>query len=163
VGVGMITAVLPLISPEKGAQLGFVAQGLLLVVSGVYYPIEVMPGWMQAIATISPATYALDGIRAAVLDGAGAGAVWHNLWPLLVSARTSVPWPPWQTTRSHRGIVRAYDSHGTSTALAGTSTGPAPGATAITRTGSSASPSSAARSRRWPRSCAVDGAIRTTG
>jgi ABC-2 type transport system permease protein len=27
VGVGMITAVLPLISPEKGAQLGFMAQG----------------------------------------------------------------------------------------------------------------------------------------
>src|ERR671928_89514 len=40
VGVGMVTAVLPLVSPEKGAQLGFVAQGMLLVVSGVYYPAE---------------------------------------------------------------------------------------------------------------------------
>ena len=47
VGIGMMTAVLPLISPEKGAQLGFIAQGLLLVVSGVYYPVEVMPGWME--------------------------------------------------------------------------------------------------------------------
>ena len=47
VGIGMVTAVLPLISPEKGAQLGFIAQGLLLVVSGVYYPVEVMPQWMQ--------------------------------------------------------------------------------------------------------------------
>ena len=64
VGVGMVTAILPLVSPEKGAQLGFIAQGLLLVVSGVYYPVDVMPGWMQAIATISPATYALHGIRA---------------------------------------------------------------------------------------------------
>ena len=42
-GIGMMTAVLPLISPEKGAQLGFVAQGMLLVVSGVYYPVEVLP------------------------------------------------------------------------------------------------------------------------
>src|SRR3954466_11770764 len=75
VGVGMITAVLPLISPEKGAQLGFIAQGLLLVVSGVYYPVDVMPGWMQALATVSPATYALHGIRAALLDGAGVGEV----------------------------------------------------------------------------------------
>jgi ABC-2 type transport system permease protein len=91
VGIGMITAVLPLISPEKGAQLGFVAQGLLLVVSGVYYPVDVMPGWMQAIATISPATYALDGIRAAVLDGAGAGAVWHDLWPLLIMGAVAIP------------------------------------------------------------------------
>ena len=91
VGVGMITAVLPLVSPEKGAQLGFIAQGLLLVVSGVYYPVEVMPGWMQAIATVSPATYALHGIRASVLDGAGLGAVWGDLWPLLVAGVVTVP------------------------------------------------------------------------
>ncbi|HWT25332.1 MAG TPA: ABC transporter permease [Solirubrobacteraceae bacterium] len=91
VGIGMVTAVLPLISPEKGAQLGFIAQGMLLVVSGVYYPVEVMPGWMQALATVSPATYALDGIRAAVLDGAGPGAVWGDLWPLLVMGVVAVP------------------------------------------------------------------------
>jgi ABC-2 type transport system permease protein len=91
VGLGMVTAVLPLISPEKGAQLGFVAQGLLLVVSGVYYPVEVMPGWMQALATISPATYALDGIRAAVLDGAGVGEVWHDLWPLMLMGAVAIP------------------------------------------------------------------------
>jgi ABC-2 type transport system permease protein len=91
VGVGMVTAVLPLISPEKGAQLGFIAQGLLLVVSGVYYPVDVMPGWMQAIATVSPATYALHGIRAAVLDGASVGAVWGDLWPLIVLGAVAIP------------------------------------------------------------------------
>jgi ABC-2 type transport system permease protein len=91
VGVGMVTAVLPLISPEKGAQLGFIAQGMLLVVSGVYYPVEVMPGWMQSIATLSPATYALDGIRASVLDGAGVGEVWGDLWPLLALGAIAIP------------------------------------------------------------------------
>jgi ABC-2 type transport system permease protein len=30
IGVGIMTSVLPLISPEKGAQLGFVAQGVML-------------------------------------------------------------------------------------------------------------------------------------
>jgi ABC-2 type transport system permease protein len=91
VGVGMVTAVLPLVSPEKGAQLGFIAQGMLLVVSGVYYPVEVMPGWMQAIATISPATYALHGIRETLLDGAGAGDVWGDLWPLVVLGVVAIP------------------------------------------------------------------------
>ena len=43
IGVGMMTAVLPLISPEKGTQLGFMAQGVMLVVSGVYYPVSVLP------------------------------------------------------------------------------------------------------------------------
>jgi len=91
VGIGMVTAVLPLISPEKGAQLGFVAQGLLLVVSGVYYPVSVMPEWMQWLAKLSPATYALDGIRAAVLDGAGVAEVWGDLWPLMLMGAVAIP------------------------------------------------------------------------
>ena len=91
IGIGMMTAVLPLISPEKGTQLGFIAQGLMLVVSGVYYPVDVLPGWMQALAVISPATYALDGISAAILDGAGVGAVWHDIWPLVVIGAVAVP------------------------------------------------------------------------
>jgi ABC-2 type transport system permease protein len=91
IGIGMMTAVLPLISPEKGTQLGFVAQGVLLVVSGVYYPVSVLPGWMQAIATISPATYALRGCRAAILDGAGLTDLWTEIWALLVIGAVSVP------------------------------------------------------------------------
>jgi len=91
VGLGMITAVLPLISPEKGAQLGFIAQGLLLVVSGVYYPVSILPQWMQWIATISPATYALRGIRSAVLGGASLGACWSAIWPLLLLGFVSIP------------------------------------------------------------------------
>ncbi len=91
VGLGMITAVLPLISPEKGAQLGFIAQGLLLVVSGVYYPVSILPEWMRWISVVSPATYALRGIRGAVLDGAGLGAVWADLWPLLLLGAVSIP------------------------------------------------------------------------
>jgi ABC-2 type transport system permease protein len=91
IGIGMMTAVLPLISPEKGTQLGFVAQGILLVVSGVYYPVSVLPGWMQALAKISPATYALDGIRDAIINGAGIGAMWPNIWPLIIIGLVSVP------------------------------------------------------------------------
>jgi ABC-2 type transport system permease protein len=91
IGIGMMTAVLPLISPEKGTQLGFIAQGTLLAVSGVYYSVEVLPDWMQALATISPATYALEGIRAAVLDGAGPAEVWPDIWPLIVIGLVCVP------------------------------------------------------------------------
>jgi ABC-2 type transport system permease protein len=95
IGIGMMTAVLPLISPEKGTQLGYVAQGVLLVVSGVYYPVDVLPGWMQAISTISPATYALRGIRDAIVDGAGMGAMWDEIWPLLVIGVVAVPLGLW--------------------------------------------------------------------
>jgi ABC-2 type transport system permease protein len=95
IGIGMMTAVLPLISPEKGTQLGFVAQGVLLVVSGVYYPVSVLPGWMQALAKISPATYALRGCRDAILEGTGITGLWGDIWPLLVIGVVSVPLGLW--------------------------------------------------------------------
>jgi len=89
IGIGMMTSVLPLVSPEKGAQLGFVAQGLMLVVSGVYYPVAVMPHWMQLISKLSPATYALRGDRASIVSGTG--LVWTDVWPLLIIAVAATP------------------------------------------------------------------------
>jgi ABC-2 type transport system permease protein len=91
IGIGMMTSVMPLISPEKGMQLGFIAQGMLLVVSGVYYPVDVLPTWMEWIAVVSPATYALDGIREAILEGAGLGTMWDEIWPLILIGIVSIP------------------------------------------------------------------------
>jgi ABC-2 type transport system permease protein len=91
IGIGMMTAVLPLISPEKGTQLGFIAQGILLVVSGVYYPVDVLPQWMQWLATISPATYALDGMRDAIVEGQGLNQMGDEIWPLIVIGIVSIP------------------------------------------------------------------------
>ncbi len=95
IGVGIMTSVLPLISPEKGAQLGFVAQGTLLVISGVYYPVSVLPTWMQWLSTISPATYALRGIRRALLDGADVAGVWGDIWPLIIIGAIAMPLGLW--------------------------------------------------------------------
>ena len=106
IGIGMMTAVLPLISPEKGTQLGFMAQGVMLVVSGVYYPVSVLPGWMQAISTISPATYALRGIRAAILDGATPAAVWGDIWPLILIGVVAIPLGLWVFRRGEQYAKR---------------------------------------------------------
>jgi ABC-2 type transport system permease protein len=106
IGIGTMTAVLPLISPEKGMQLGFVAQGMLLVVSGVYYPVSVLPTWMEWIAKISPATYALDGIREAILEGQGLSTMWDEIWPLLVIGAASIPLGLWVFGRGERYAKR---------------------------------------------------------
>ncbi len=55
---------MPLLSPEKGQQVVFIFGSVLLLISGVYYPIDVLPEWMQTLAKLSPVTYALEGIRA---------------------------------------------------------------------------------------------------
>ena len=99
IGIGVMTSVLPLISPEKGTQLGFVAQGTLLVVSGVYYPIEVLPGWMQFLAKFSPATYALEGARNAIQGGASMSELWKDIWPLLIIGAVSIPLGLWVFSR----------------------------------------------------------------
>jgi ABC-2 type transport system permease protein len=51
----------------------------------------VLPQWMQWLATISPATYALRGIRAAILDGADVAALWGDIWPLILIGVVAVP------------------------------------------------------------------------
>ena len=91
VGFGVVAAVLPLLSPEKGQQVSYIVSSVLLLVSGVYYEVEVLPGWMQAIATVSPVTYALQGARAALLDGAGVAELWGSIWPLLIMGVVFVP------------------------------------------------------------------------
>src|SRR6476661_8020597 len=67
----------------------------LLVVAGVYYPVSVLPQWMQAISTISPATYALRGIRSAILEGATPADVWGDIWPLLLIGTVAIPLGLW--------------------------------------------------------------------
>ena len=79
IGFGIMAAVLPLLFPERGAQMTNVVQAILLLISGVYYPITVLPEWMQVIAHASPATYALRAMRAAMLENAS----WSELMPYL--------------------------------------------------------------------------------
>lgn len=62
-GLGLMAAILPVMSPEHGAQATNIFQGVLLLVSGIYYPVKVLPHWLQPFAKISPATYALSAGR----------------------------------------------------------------------------------------------------
>jgi ABC-2 type transport system permease protein len=68
-GLGIATSILPLLSPEKGDQMAFAMQGVLLLISGVYYPISVLPLPLRLVGMVSPLTYALDGVRQALLNG----------------------------------------------------------------------------------------------
>ncbi len=91
VGVGIMAAVLPLLFTERGEEMTFIISSLLLLVSGVYYPISVLPGWMQAAARISPATYVLEGMRATILDGKPTIQLVHYLIPMMVIGALTIP------------------------------------------------------------------------
>lgn len=95
VGIGVVGAVLPLLFPERGAQMTHIIIATLLLVSGVYYPIEVLPEIFQALAYISPAWYVLGGVRAALLENAALPDLWSYIWPALVLAVILVPTGLW--------------------------------------------------------------------
>ncbi|HSS61232.1 MAG TPA: ABC transporter permease [Candidatus Limnocylindrales bacterium] len=73
IGLAILTSVLPLLSPQKGEQMSFAFQGFMLLVSGVYYPLSVLPLPLQVAGAASPLTYALSGMRRSLLEGAGVG------------------------------------------------------------------------------------------
>jgi ABC-2 type transport system permease protein len=68
-GLAILAGVLPMLYPERGQQMSMMIQAFVLLVSGVYYQVDVLPAWLQPFAYISPATYILDGIRGAIIDG----------------------------------------------------------------------------------------------
>ena len=95
IGLGMLAAVLPLLSPEKGLQMTNIIKALVLLVSGVYYPIAVLPGWMQPLSQISPAYYMLSGMREALINGTsltGSGGLFVPfIVPLLITGVITIP------------------------------------------------------------------------
>ena len=90
-GLGIVASVLPLLYPERGAQMTHVIQAVLLLISGVYFPVSVLPRWMQPLTRLSPATYVLEGMRAALLDGAGTATLLANLGRLVLIGLIAVP------------------------------------------------------------------------
>ncbi|MGD8603837.1 MAG: ABC transporter permease [Anaerolineales bacterium] len=95
IGVGIIGSTLPLLFPERGSQMTHVIIALLLLVSGVYYPIEVLPHVLQQIAVFSPATYVLRGVRAAMLEAATMSQLWAQIWPALLIGCFTIPLGLW--------------------------------------------------------------------
>jgi ABC-2 type transport system permease protein len=91
VGIGILTGILPMLYPERGEQMSFMVQALVLLVSGVYYGIDVLPGWMQVASHLSPATYMLRGIRSALIDGAGVGRELSTLLVLAIFGVVMIP------------------------------------------------------------------------
>jgi ABC-2 type transport system permease protein len=91
IGLSMGAAIFPLLWTEKGLQMAYIIQAVILLVSGVYYPLDVLPQWMQALSVISPATYVIQGLRSALVDGAGIDRLWSDVWPALLIGAISIP------------------------------------------------------------------------
>jgi len=111
IGVGVMGSVLPLLFPERGSQMTHVIIALLLLVSGVYYPIEVLPEILQRMAVFSPATYVLDGTRRALLEGLPTASLWPYVWPTLLMGLVAIPVGLWVFGLAERYAKRTGKLH----------------------------------------------------
>jgi ABC-2 type transport system permease protein len=106
IGLAIFTSVLPMVSPQKGEQMSFAVQGFLLLVSGVYYPLSVLPVPLQLAGYASPLTYALEGIRRGLLNGATVGDELPSIIILLAMGAAMIPAGVWVFSWAERRAKR---------------------------------------------------------
>jgi ABC-2 type transport system permease protein len=76
-GIGLATSGMILRLGLGAEELAWAAVFILAPVSGVYYPIAVLPSWMQAVAWAIPSSHVFEGMRAVVLHGVFR---WDHFW-----------------------------------------------------------------------------------
>jgi len=111
IGVGIVGSILPLLFPERGSQMTHVIIALMLLVSGVYYPVSVLPQALQKMAVFSPATYVLDGTRLALLEGVPTLDLWPYVWPTLIMGLVAIPVGLWVFGLAERYAKRTGKLH----------------------------------------------------
>lgn len=68
--IGIALAAVVLVLKRAELLVALVAMALALV-GGAYFPVDVLPGWLQPLANVLPTTFAFDGVRAALYRGEG--------------------------------------------------------------------------------------------
>jgi ABC-2 type transport system permease protein len=90
VGFGVLSAS-AIVWLKKGDPITWILGGMGSILGGAYFPVEVMPGWMQKISYIVPIRYSLDALRLTMLTGASIRSVARPLETLLVMATILLP------------------------------------------------------------------------
>ncbi len=94
IGLGIISAGFIMVF-KKGNPLNLVFGSLSVLLGGVFYPVTVLPEWMQKCAYVLPITHSLEGMRQTLLNGAGFKVIMPNLLVLIAFSITILPISLW--------------------------------------------------------------------
>jgi ABC-2 type transport system permease protein len=81
-GIGILSAAVVLVV-KKGDPVAWLFGGASSLLAGVYYPITVLPNWLEPLSRVLPLTYALDAMRLAMLKGVSLYEVRFDILVLL--------------------------------------------------------------------------------
>jgi len=76
---------------KRGDPVSQIFSGLSWLIGGVYYPIDVLPAWVQKLSYLLPITHSLHGMRLALLQNASLGTLLPVITALIVFALVTIP------------------------------------------------------------------------
>ncbi len=76
---------------KKGDPLAWILGGMGTMLGGAYFPVEVLPHWLQSISFLIPITYSLEALRLTMLKGYSLKMVAHPLLVLALMAAVLLP------------------------------------------------------------------------
>jgi ABC-2 type transport system permease protein len=90
VAIGVLSAA-AIVWLKQGDPITWILGGFGSILGGAFFPISVMPGWMQKIALVIPIRYTLDALRLTMLEGYSVVMVAKPLLTLLGIAAILLP------------------------------------------------------------------------
>lgn len=76
---------------KRGDPLAMIYGVVSYLFGGVYYPVEILPSWVQQISKLLPLTWALDGMRMSLMNGTPLAGTADRAFVLLLFS--AVLWP----------------------------------------------------------------------
>ena len=89
-GFGVLSAALVLIV-KKGDPVAIILNGASSLLAGVFYPVAVLPDWLEPVSKVLPLTYALDSMRLAMLQGQSLYELRYDILVLLAFTLVLTP------------------------------------------------------------------------
>jgi ABC-2 type transport system permease protein len=88
--LGIISASFVMIF-KRGDPIAWALSTSSTLIGGVYYPISILPDWLQTLSYLFPITYSLRAIRLSLLQGAGFSEVSSELLALVIFSIITIP------------------------------------------------------------------------
>jgi ABC-2 type transport system permease protein len=76
---------------KRGDPIAWIFTSASWLLGGVYYPITVLPDWLQRFSYMLPITYSLEAMRLALIRGYSFGALARNIYALIIFTVVMLP------------------------------------------------------------------------
>jgi ABC-2 type transport system permease protein len=87
---------------KQGNPVALLISFASILLAGVFYPISVLPGWLQTLGQLLPLTHALELVRRAALGGEGIATLWGPFLVLAVLTTILMPLGLWTCQQAVR-------------------------------------------------------------